>query len=207
MALVPFLIYGVFLLVGCWPVNRGFQPTPGGTAIYVLSSAVHTDLIVPIDNEAFNWTESLPLTGFPKDVGWATHYAIGWGDRGFYLETPTWDEMKASTALRALVMPSDSVVHVQATFHPEKNPHLARIELSADQYMALCQSMLTSFTIDHPQPIADEHYNNADAFYEGRGSYSCFYTCNSWAGDRLKEAGVCVPMWTPLPGSTTWYVD
>jgi len=204
------LLYGVFVLVGCWPVNRGFTPTPGGVAVYVLSTPVHTDLIVPIENDAFDWSERFPAGDFTGEIDWADHYAIGWGDRGFYLDTPTWDDLKASTALRALAMPSGSVVHVQAHFRPETDPRLVRIDLSEEQYARLCDAMSRALARSPDRSgerIEGEQYHDADAFYEGRGSYSCFYTCNSWAGDCLKEAGVCVPMWSPLPGSPTWYVE
>ena len=41
-------------------------------------------------------------------------------------------------------------------------------------------------------------------FYEAVGPYSAFYTCNSWTGRALREAGVKTGLWTPLSQSIMW---
>ncbi|QDT70427.1 hypothetical protein MalM25_33750 [Planctomycetes bacterium MalM25] len=206
IVLGPFLLYGLFVLVGMWPVNRGFRSDPKGVAIYVASSPVHTDLVLPIRRGDWDWSERFPADTFPESIDWATHYAIGWGDRGFYLDTPTWNDLKASTAVKALCMPSGTVIHVQATIDPEGSEGYTRIDLPEEAYRHLCDAIADGLSAD-AEPIAGESYGDYDNFYPAKGSYSALYTCNSWAGDKLKHAGVCVPMWTPLPGSTTWYVE
>ena len=39
-------------------------------------------------------------------------------------------------------------------------------------------------------------YGKNDAFYEAKGSYSLFYTCNSWVNENLKEVGLKACRWT-----------
>ncbi|HBO38902.1 MAG TPA: hypothetical protein DD638_09600, partial [Pasteurellaceae bacterium] len=57
--------------------------------IYLLSNGVHTDLVMPSKTEQKDWTSVFAaentLGGLPEQ--WI---AVGWGDKGFYLETPTW---------------------------------------------------------------------------------------------------------------------
>ena len=75
----------------------------------------------------------------------ATHYAIGWGDRGFYLETPTWADLKASTALAAMFWPSGTVVHVTARREPAPSDQATRVVLTGEQYRVLCDAVAESF--------------------------------------------------------------
>ena len=42
----------------------------------------------------------------------------------------------------------------------------------------------------------DAVYGNNDAFYEAKGSYSLFFTCNTWAANALKTAKKEAPLWT-----------
>jgi hypothetical protein len=44
-------------------------------------------------------------------------------------------------------------------------------------------------------------YGPADIFYEGRGRYNAYRTCNEWTGEALRTAGVRTGVWTPLSQS------
>jgi hypothetical protein len=43
------------------------------------------------------------------------YLAFGWGDKGFYLNTPEWADLKVSTALNAAFGLSSSAIH--STFY------------------------------------------------------------------------------------------
>lgn len=207
LAILGFLaFYALFLLVGLIPMNRGYTPPAEGIEVFIRYDAVHTDLILPIKNDQWDWSELLPAADLPADTNWATHYAIGWGDRGFYLETPTWAELKASTALTAMFWPSETVMHVSARGAPTQEQASARAVLTPEQYRTLCEAIAASFAGEHPQPIQFS-YGRHDAFYEATGAYHCFYTCNSWAGAKLRAAGVSTPLFTPLPGQVGMYLE
>lgn len=202
--------YGVFLLVGLFPINWDFTPAPDGVKIYVLSSLVHADIVVPIDHELCDWRTLFPREDFKADTSWATHVAIGWGDRGFYLETPRWEDLRPSTTLNAMFLPSYSVVHASCLTSPEQKPSAVAISVSRIQYAQLCRSLQESLAGNAqgvPIPIAGASYGNYDAFYEARGWYHCFSTCNSWVGRQLASAEVTTPLWTPLPGEPCLYLD
>ena len=67
---------------------------PDGVTIYILSNGVHTWIVMPKVNQDMDWR----LYAQPqhlRDPRWgnADHVAIGYGNRDFYLNTPTWGDL------------------------------------------------------------------------------------------------------------------
>ncbi|MEJ7664210.1 MAG: DUF2459 domain-containing protein [Hymenobacter sp.] len=99
--------WGRWPATGRWPrFSRAFRwprcPPPSPPPFpFIHSNGVHTDLVVPLKTHYKDWTQQLtPATPRLHDTTY--HYVgIGWGDRGFYLDTPTWAELKARTAIQA----------------------------------------------------------------------------------------------------------
>jgi hypothetical protein len=48
------------------------------------------------------------------------------------------------------------------------------------------------------QQIGTHSYGKHAAFYEAKGSYNLFYTCNTWANQALKAANQKAALWTVL---------
>ena len=51
-----------------------------------------------------------------------------------------------------------------------------------------------------PKQLSSEYhhyYPQLNSFYEAKGSYSFFYTCNTWANNGLKAMGQKAALWTP----------
>ena len=73
------------------PVNTGFDASDDQTlSIYVVSNGVHTDLCLPAQTEYCDWHRLLDPSLFEQHNAGFEYVSIGWGDKGFYLETPTW---------------------------------------------------------------------------------------------------------------------
>ena len=53
--LVLFFVYLLVLLVGLIPVNNDFEPTNDGITVYVVSNAVHAEVIVPKTTDVVDW--------------------------------------------------------------------------------------------------------------------------------------------------------
>lgn len=212
----PILLYLVAALVGAWiPDNADFVPQPNGIEVYVYSGDIHSDIILPLVNEQKDWRENFPLSSFKSDRADFTHVSIGWGSREFYLETPTWDDLELSTALSVLLLPSESVMHVEMVhLRPVISSSLMKTKISEEQYLQLVDFVQASFDQDgaadsnlEPVPIADAGYNSRDNFYPAVGKYHLFQTCNCWAGDALRATGIKVGKFTPLPKSVFWHLE
>jgi uncharacterized protein (TIGR02117 family) len=207
--LLLIVLYLLAVLAGLIPVNNGFEQTPDGVEIFVTSTAIHGDVVVPIRNEVVDWGEHLPARCFSGDVRKATHVAFGWGDKGFYINTPTWDDLKASTVLRALFWPDDSCMHVVMKERDDISSGGKAVRISAEQYQRLVEFIRDSFRTDADgrfQLIEGAAYHSSDAFFEAHGSYHCLNTCNCWVGRALRTAGLRCGWFTPLPKTTFLYL-
>lgn len=167
--------------------------------IYILTNGVHTDIVLPVKNEYFNWSKQVKFTDTKAKDSTAQFMAIGWGDKGFYLETPTWADLKASTALKAATGLSSSALHVTFYKNMKEGVDCKKITIDSNEYKKLIVFINDSFQLnnDNVTKINTEAvYGENDAFYEANGSYSMFYTCNSWANQALKEANQKAALWT-----------
>ena len=139
IATLVIFYFGV-CLIGLIPVNNEFSESPDGVEIFVTSNAVHAEIIVPVTNATFDWRLIFPAEEFPSDVTNATHVAIGWGDRGFFLQTPTWNDVTLSTAANAAFLPSSTCVHatmVSAVSHSENSRPVRGSFLQSDRTSVL----------------------------------------------------------------------
>ena len=199
-------IYGSFLLLGFVPLSWHANPPPpgDGVTIFVRSNEIHTDLVLPVacDNPVIDWRQRFPPAHFARDVQLDRFVAVGWGNRAFYVETPTWADFKISTAAGALFWPSETVLHVEYLYDAAAGDDFRAVRLSRDQYRELVEFVVSS--IGEPdergaaQPATSITYGSSDRFYIATGRYHLFNTCNQWTGRGLSRAGVPVGIWTPL---------
>jgi len=167
--------------------------------IYILTNGVHTDVVLPLKNEHYDWTNQLkPEHTKAKDSTYQ-YAALGWGDKGFYLETPTWADLKTSTALKAALGFSTTAMHVTFYKDLKENKSCKKIQISLENYQNLIAFINESFQTksrDFLKIETEAVYGKHDVFYEANGSYSLFYTCNSWANQALKAANQKAALWT-----------
>ncbi|MEO5584239.1 MAG: TIGR02117 family protein [Flavobacteriales bacterium] len=169
---------------------------------YILSNDVHTDIVVPVRTQQMDWSKLVPFRNTRGQDSSAAWVGFGWGDKGFYLETPTWGDLTPRVAFDAVCGLGGSAMH--ATFHHQitEGDDCKRITLSAAQYARLVAYIRQSFAYDaegrtiHIGAQAD--YGLTDAFYDGVGSYNLFHTCNTWTNNALKASGQKACWWTPF---------
>ncbi|GAB3521118.1 DUF2459 domain-containing protein [Emticicia fontis] len=182
-------------------VDRESQ-TQNDIPMYILTNGVHTDLVVPIKNEQIDWSKEVKFANTTGKDSLFEYVAFGWGDKGFYLETPTWADLKASTAFKAAFALSTSAIH--ATFYKRmvEGADCVKINISKEQYSRLIKYIQESFTTDSQGHLmciqTNANYGKEDAFYEAKGSYHIFHTCNTWANNGLKSCGQKASLWTPF---------
>ena len=211
---IQFLLLAVALdaaivVVGLIPVNNDFKPAADGIEIFLTSNLVHADVVLPIRSDVIDWSEHFPASCFGGDTRHATHVAIGWGDKGFFLETPTWSDLRASTAVHALLWPSPTCLHVSLLRPESLVDSPASVRISPEQYAELVQFILASFKTDGElaaSQITGESYGSNDAFFDARGAYHGLNTCNSRVGAAIRSAGVRAAWLTPMPRSVYLYL-
>jgi uncharacterized protein (TIGR02117 family) len=167
---------------------------------FLSSNDVHVDLILPISELDSNFINSLnPLEG-------AKYAAFGWGDRGFYLETPSWEDLKYSTVLKALFLNSPAVMHV--SFYSNAHPSWVGFDFCSGQIKDMEAEIKKSFRSgkeDPPERIYGFDYGRNDRFFEAKGSYNCFRTCNVWTGNILKKGKIKTAIWSPFTGGIMYF--
>ncbi|RWY50066.1 TIGR02117 family protein [Mucilaginibacter gilvus] len=192
-------------LFAAWSLSKITVPAEPGTSqdvtIYILTNGVHTDIVVPVKNEQMNWSKELKFENTVGKDTTANFVGMGWSDKGFYLNTPTWAELKFSVAFKAAFALSSSAIH--ATYHKElkESPSCKKLTISQAQYTRLIVYITQSFKTDaagHLMNIkTNANYDTDDAFYEAHRKYNLFYTCNTWANNALKACGQKACLWTP----------
>jgi len=169
-------------------------------AIYILTNGVHTDLVMPATTEIYDWTKEVKFSNTRSKDSSNRFLAMGWGDKGFYLQTPHWKDLKASVAFKAAFALSTTAIH--ATYYPKmiEGEKCRKIMVSKVQYQRLINYITASFQKDKGGHFinipTDAAYGNNDAFYEANGSYSMLQTCNTWANSGLKASGQKCCLWT-----------
>ena len=201
--LFVFFYWGMAFVSSRISVNKSTH-SDTSISIYILSNGVHTDVVVPIyhKNTSISWRDFVKIEHtLAKDTN-STLVAFGWGNKGFYLETPEWADLKFSVAFNAVFGLGGSAMHV--TFHKQlkENKHCRKIYLSADQYRNLTKFILNQFSKSSSGEAilipTKTNYGKNDAFYEANGRYNLFYTCNTWTNDALKLCGQKASLWTPF---------
>ena len=168
--------------------------------IYVKSNGVHTDIVMPVTNSIYNWNNFIDQMSFEKLDSTYHYIAMGWGDKGFYLNTPTMADLKVKTLINALFGLGSSAMHVAYYKNMECGDLIKQISISEADYQNLTAYLIEQFELkgQKTQLISHPSYGDKDNYFEAKGTYSIFKTCNVWTGDALKTANISMGLWTPL---------
>lgn len=169
--------------------------------VYIYTNGVHTDIVMPVKNDLQDWSAKIPFDNTKSGETDYTYVGIGWGDKGFYLDTPTWADLKFSTAFKAAFWLSESAMHCTYYKKMVEGDDCIKIMISKGQYKKLVRFVEDKFDRDEKGDFklipTNAVYSDNDAFYDAKGKYSFLDTCNTWANDALKAAGQKAALWTP----------
>lgn len=191
-------------------VNSSAVRPDKGITIYIQSNGVHTDFVLPVRTAQINWNQSLPCSDFEEADSTFSYIALGWGDKGFFIGTPTWADLKFSTAFKAAFGLSSTAMHVAyRRYAPQTGTGCKKLVIGEEQYRQLTTYILRSFRTkdQHFCLINHRGYTSSDRFYEACGTYSLFKTCNVWTGNGLKAIGVRIGCWTPFQGGIMEHLE
>jgi uncharacterized protein (TIGR02117 family) len=184
-----------------WTFN---QTEPCEFTVYVTSDGLHTNFFIPVETSVYRWQDQLDLEKLGNTPASTYRYLqFGWGDRRFYVETPSWDQVQPTEALRALFYwqnPTAIFVKGHPQVPPYPNQQLKCLRLGKTDYLALMNFIHNTF---QPAPDGSKQWigsgqDRDSSFFAANGHYSILNTCNSWTANGLRVANVNTPLWGGL---------
>jgi uncharacterized protein (TIGR02117 family) len=178
------------------------QREPCEFTVYLSNDGFHTNVFVPIKTTVYDWKR--PTSGLANEFSMGDRYVqFGWGDRRFYMETPSWDQVNPLEALRALFFWQNSTamfIKGHATIPHPANEALKCVRLGKTDYLAMMSFIDRSFQPDRQgqKQRLGSGQDQQSSFYAATGYYSLLNTCNSWTANSLQAANVNTPLWGGL---------
>lgn len=196
-------VVGLYLLAtllgAVIPARGQAAPAPGeGTRIYLLTSLLHADFAIPVDDALRRRFAFLSAGGVPVDHPELRYLIFGWGARDFYLKTKTLADIRPAPALKG-IFGDHSVMHVLAARDIRKDGDAVALDLPPGGLERLLAFIERGFARSGGAavPIEGAGYGMSDVFFEGQGGFHIFRPCNIWVAQGLREAGVSTGAWTP----------
>ncbi len=200
--IILIILYFLFAIVlSRISVNSPSVSIDNAIDIYLITNGFHSDIVVPIKTDVFDWENIIKFDHIVSKDTTFKYIAFGWGDKKFYINTPLWSDLKFSIAFQALFCLNPSAIHVTFFTYMFESEECIKIPISRQNYLRLIEYIKNDLIFDRNgnlQLIANLHYDNNDAFYESKGSFTLFYTCNTWVNEALKYSNQKACLWTPF---------
>lgn len=190
--LVPIVYLLGSLLLMSITVNENNEDSALNNTIFLNTNGVHLDIIMPVETVNEELLKGLNI----KDN---LYLSFGWGEESFYLNTPTWGDLTFKNAIKAMFLKSNTLIHL--TRCSTKSDNWIDVKLSDKQLEEINQYVLKGFLHNEDGSkmiLKGKGYAFNDDFYKAKGSYSCFYTCNSWVNSAFRISGLKSCYWTPF---------
>ncbi|MBI2518964.1 MAG: TIGR02117 family protein [Bdellovibrio sp.] len=184
------------------PIGEVYPPENNMAEILIQVGAIHTAFVMPVKNQYMDIREHVPFSKMFLIDSNSDYISISWGDRAFFLGTPTWNEFKLKTAFNALFRSQASAIHVEYFSGRPSGKGYYNLYLPGDKYVQLVNYIRSFIKQDEkgrPQKIVGYSYYGTDEFYEANNNFHLFHTCNVWTSNGLKRSGVKTAIWSPFP--------
>lgn len=209
--LAVIMLYLIAALFGSiLPANQFWKSPDDGIELFIETNGLHTGIIMPIRSDVHDWGELIKPNHLDDPTQYGSHILVGWGHEGVYRNAEHWQDLRFKDAASAIFGSDDVLLHVYHLNYPQTYPHYRRsFKVSEEEYRKIVHAIKGRFFLDEAsQPISSSGYGKYDLFYQARGHYSAFYTCNSWTGDVLRQAGIRTGIWTPFQGGVMrWFLE
>ena len=203
--LIPLILPIAYLLVALVcslvPISGHEGDEDKTHTLFFSTNGVHVDIILPVDEMTTTLLKGLDQD--PNDL----YYSFGWGDRNFYLTTPTWSDLTVRNSMTSFIINTPSLMYVSRRYR--KKSDWIQVKITDTQNEKLQAYLSATFQLDsnnEKMVLVGKGYHSKDNFYEAHGSYTCFSTCNSWVNNGLKQSDMSACLWTPFDfGILRWY--
>ena len=180
------LVISAILVIGLIKCFAAEIYKSAGNEVYVVNHGWHTGFVVP----ASEIQHVIPE--LKKRFGNAPYIEFGWGDNEFYQAK----EITSGITLKAIFLPTDSVVHAVAV-PPKADEYFKHSEvekfcLGDSELNSLVEFISSSFYRDESGIILKLNHGiyGDSQFYKAKGDFHIFNTCNKWTAKGLKSAGM-----------------
>jgi hypothetical protein len=161
-------------------VNNEYLYKNKGVLIFVAGDGLHSEIIVPVQNEVTNWQTSFNKTN------------------------RRWDDMNYLSAFAQLCGFGKSIIHVSyENEYPFNRNFIRKIHIGTEQYARLTDFIKGSFVQNNGElltPLSVSGNYKKEVIYEAQKEFSFFHTCNTWTNNALKSIGFKTGRWTALEG-------
>ncbi len=191
--LIPVVYLLLSLILTLIPVNGNNDYIEKNNSIFLNSNGIHLDIIIPKDQIDSYLLDGLEYSKKDK------YFSFGWGDKKFYFNTPTWNDLTFNNAFKAIFINNSTLIHLTKYSTIQKD--WVEIKVNQDQLYKINQYINKTFnidTFDEKVLLKSKGYTRDDDFYEALGSFSIFKTCNSWVNSGLKKSDIKACLWTPF---------
>ena len=187
------ILLGIFIAIASYFF---YCPSPT-VGLFPAATNVKTRTIYFVHHEwhsGLAWAQQKPENFGAEEWKDAPYVEVGWGDRQFYFA----GDQSIPSMLRAVFIPSDSVMHVASFQEPPeqffKFP-VFKIELSEAGFQNLLAYVKQTFAVnekgDRLATIGKGQYGISN-FYAAVPRYFSLFNCNTWAAEALRNAGLSV---------------
>jgi uncharacterized protein (TIGR02117 family) len=207
----PLLLTGFYMMAATAgsfiPANSGWIEPREGVEVFVETNGVHVSLIVPNAAAGEDLGDLIRTDDLSDPALFGTHVMIGWGHGPVYRNAETWADVRSGDVASAIIGSDDTLLHVYHLIDPKPKPHRKVLRVTVSQFRTIISEIRSTFLTDTKgRSRARPAYGGDNLFYQARGRYSAFHTCNNWTGSVLRSAGVRVGIWTPFPGGVMrWF--
>jgi len=207
----PLLLVGVYMLAaligGHIPANNDWETPKNGVEIFVETNGVHVSLIVPISAAGEDLSDLIRPEHLQNRDLYGTHAMIGWGHGRVYRNARTWADVKSGDIASGIFGSDYTTLHIYHLVNPKPLAHRKSLQVTPKEYRNIVNQIRSTFRLNsNGDSIAHSAYAVDNLFYDSNGHYSAINTCNSWTGTVLRNAGVRIGIWTPMPGGVMhWF--
>ena len=162
---------------------------PRTRLIQVASNGWHTAIVVPAP--ALADTGLLPEA---KDFPGAAFFEFGWGDRVYYPAK----EKTIGMTLSAALVPTPAVMHMAGLAAAPRDGDSSREVVAASLTEAGFLNLVEALATEFERPAGGRAASVSrglypgSRFYNARGEFHLFNTCNTWTARMLRAAGVAI---------------